>query len=83
MAEHQDSVERRSPALTARLVFGGVLLAAVVAVCVDNRRKTRIGYVFGDVEAPLILVLVSAAVLGAIIGWLFLHRPRRDRSDRD
>lgn len=84
MAEEQDTVvrssERRSPAQTARIVFGVILLAVSVAVIVDNRRDTRIGYVFGDVTAPLILVLVVTAVVGAAIGWLLLHRPgRRDR----
>jgi uncharacterized integral membrane protein len=83
MAEDQHiavrSSERRSPAQTARIVVGVVLLAAAVAVIVDNRRDTRIGYVFGDVTAPLILVLIVTAVVGAAIGWLLLHRPgRRD-----
>jgi uncharacterized integral membrane protein len=76
MAERQDSVERRSPAQIARIAVGVILLAAAVAVVVDNRRDTRIGYVVGDVEAPLIVVLVLTAVVGAVIGWLLLHRPR-------
>jgi uncharacterized integral membrane protein len=53
-----------------------ILLAVGVAVIVDNRRDTRIGYVVGDVEAPLIVVLLLTAVVGALIGWLLLHRPR-------
>jgi uncharacterized integral membrane protein len=81
MAEDQHPVvrspERRPPGQTARIVVGVVLLAAAVAVIVDNRRDTRIGYVFGDVTAPLILVLIVTAVVGAAIGWLLLHRPRR------
>jgi len=83
MAEDQHpgvrSQPRRPPGQTARIVVGVVLLAAAVAVVVDNRRDIRIGYVFGDVTAPLILVLVVTAVVGAAIGWLLLHRPgRRD-----
>ena len=76
MAERRDSAERRSPAQIARIAVGVVLLAVGIAVIVDNRRDTRIGYVFGDVEAPLIVVLLLTAVVGALIGWLLLHRPR-------
>jgi len=76
MAQRRDSAEPRSSAQIARIAVGVILLAAVVAVVVDNRRDTRIGYVFGDVEAPLIVVLLLAAVAGALIGWLLLHRSR-------
>jgi uncharacterized integral membrane protein len=72
MAERQDSVERRSPAQIARIALAVILLAVGVAVVVDNR-VTRIGYIFGDIEAPLIVVLLLA-VVGALIGWLLLHR---------
>jgi uncharacterized integral membrane protein len=62
---------------TARIVTGVVLLVALIAVVVDNYESVSVGYVVGDVEAPLFAVLVAAAVTGAIIGWLFLHRWRR------
>jgi uncharacterized integral membrane protein len=58
-----------------RIVVGILLLAVVVAIGVDNRHDVRVGYVVGDVEAPLIIVLLVTAVLGAAIGWLLLHRP--------
>jgi len=70
---------RSSPARTARLVVGTVLLVCAVAVIVDNRQKTSVGYVFGDVRAPLIVVLLAAAVVGALVGWLLLHRPHHER----
>jgi uncharacterized integral membrane protein len=76
MPEARDTGERRSVGDTARLVIGVLLLAVVVAIVADNRRDTRIGYVVGDVEAPLIIVLLIAALAGAAIGWLLLHRPR-------
>jgi uncharacterized integral membrane protein len=61
-------------------VVVAVLVAAVVlAVALDNTRSTRIGYVFGDFRAPLIVVLLIAAVLGAAVEWLLLHRPRGRR----
>jgi len=69
--------EGRSAGSRMRLVIGAVLVVILIALLADNSDDTRIGYVFGDVEAPLFLVLVVAAVLGALIGWLVLHRPHR------
>ena len=60
-----------------RIVVAVVLIVVIAAVAIDNRDDTRIGYVFGDVNAPLFVVLVAAAVVGAIIGWLLVHRPHR------
>ena len=61
-----------------RLVLGLVLLAAVVAFAVDNRDDVRVGWVVGDSQAPLALVMLLTAVAGAVIGWLLLHRPHHD-----
>jgi uncharacterized integral membrane protein len=60
-----------------RIVVAVVLVAVIAAVAIDNRDDTRIGYVFGDVNAPLFVVLIAAAIAGAIIGWLLMHRPHR------
>jgi uncharacterized integral membrane protein len=64
---------------TVRVVIGMLLLVVLVAVVVDNKDDTRVGYVFGDFEAPLFVVVILAAIIGALVGWLFLHRPRRHR----
>ena len=79
MAEERHPVERRSPRETARLVFGVILLVIVGAVVVDNRHDTSVGYVVGDVRAPLIIVLLITAVVGGLIGWLLLHRAQRHK----
>jgi uncharacterized integral membrane protein len=70
------SKPRRSAVGSARLVLGLIILAAVIAVVFDNRQSTRVGYVFGDVRAPLVVALLISAVAGALVGWLILHRPR-------
>jgi uncharacterized integral membrane protein len=67
--------EQHSKVHTVRIAFGLLLLVIAVAVIADNRRTARVGYVFGEVRAPLILVLMIAAVVGAAVGWLLLHRP--------
>ncbi len=68
-----------------RLTLAGVLVIALAALAIDNRKSVRVGWVFGDVRAPLFVVLLVAAVIGALIGWLILSRVRRSgrRNDRD
>jgi len=61
-----------------RIVVAVVLLVVIAALAIDNRDDTRIGFVVGDVNAPLFVLLIVAAVIGAIIGWLLLHRPHRN-----
>ncbi len=63
---------------TVRTVLGAVLLVIVVALVVDNRDDTRIGYVFGDVRIPLALVIVLSLLVGAAVGWLFGRRGSHD-----
>ena len=62
---------------TARAVIAGVIIAALAALSIDNRREVRVGWVFGDGDYQLWLVLVIAAAAGAVIGWLVTHRPHR------
>ena len=63
----------------ARLTLAAAIVAAVVLVAVDNRRDVRVGYVVGDTEGPIWIVLLAAGVAGVIVGWLIQHRPRRHR----
>jgi uncharacterized integral membrane protein len=54
------------------------ILVAIVLVALDNRSDVRVGYVVGDTEGPIWIVILAAAVAGMLIGWLVRHRPRRD-----
>ena len=60
-----------------RFVVVAVLVAAIVVVAFDNRDDVRLGYVFGDAQAPVWIVLVAAGIAGVMIGWLLRHRPHR------
>lgn len=60
-----------------RFFVVAALVAAIVIVAFDNRNDVRLGYVFGDAEAPVWIVLVAAGAAGVMIGWLLQHRPRR------
>ena len=78
--QHGDTAtvhERNSRARTARAVLGVILLVILVALVADNRSNVRVGWVIGDGEMPLAVVLTIAALAGAAIGWLLLHRPGR------
>ncbi len=60
-----------------RLTLAAVLVLLVAAFAIDNRRSVRVGWVFGDFRAPMIVILLVTAVVGALIGWLVLYRARR------
>lgn len=51
-----------------------LLSLLVVAFAVANTESTKVDYVFGDTEAPLIVVLLATAVVGALIAALLRHR---------
>ena len=75
--EYTAQVHRRDAARMFRLVLVIALIVVVVALALDNREDARLGYVFGDAEAPTWTVIVAAAVIGVFAGWLIRHRPRR------
>lgn len=67
------------------LALGLLIFVTVVLVLfvVFNGQTVQISLVFADVDAPLVLALLIAAVLGALVGWLLhlvLRTRRRHRS---
>jgi uncharacterized integral membrane protein len=68
---------RRDTSDTIRLVVIIILVVVLGCLVLDNTDDVEIGYVFGESEMPLVVALLAAAVLGALIGWLF----RRARND--
>ena len=74
---HAGAVHRRDAAQIIRLVLVLAIVAVLVAFALDNREDVRIGYVVGDTEAPVWIVLVAAAICGVVIDWLLRHRPRQ------
>ena len=74
--EHAAAVHRRDAAKIVRWLIVAAILVAIVVVARDNRRDTRVGYAFGDTEAPIWVVILVAGLAGMVIGWLIRHRPR-------
>jgi uncharacterized integral membrane protein len=75
----REPTTRRSGAHGLRVVVAVIILVVLVALVVDNKDDTTVGYVFGDVETPLFVLIIAAAVIGALLGWVVSHWPRRHR----
>ena len=58
----------------ARYVPAAVLAIALIAFGLANTEKTKVDYLFGNTEAPLILVLLVTAIVGALIAALVRWR---------
>jgi lipopolysaccharide assembly protein A len=56
--------------VTPKMVVSAVLLVAVVAFVLDNTDKVQIGYVFGESDIPLIIVLLVVLVVGMFVGYV-------------
>jgi uncharacterized integral membrane protein len=68
--DNAGAVHRRDLARLMRLVLAVAVVVALVLVGLDNRTKVRIGYVFGSAQAPVWVVVVGAAVAGAVVASL-------------
>lgn len=78
MAQHEtDDGDHVSAGDVAHWVPPILLSVLVLAFALANTDSTKVDYVFGDTEAPLIVVLLATAVVGALIAALLRHR-RRD-----
>ena len=67
---------------TVRIVGLALTVIVLLALLLDNGQSVRIGYVVGDVKAPLIAVLAITAVLGAVLDRLLLWRTGRAKHAR-
>jgi uncharacterized integral membrane protein len=76
VAEHASAVHRRDVAQLVRWIFIAAIVVGLVLVAMDNRDDVPLGYVVGDSQAPIWIVIIFAAVAGMFVGWLIRHRPR-------
>jgi uncharacterized integral membrane protein len=60
--------------VTPRMVAGGILLLAAIAFALDNRRRVRVGYVFGETRISMIVVILAMLAVGAFIGYVAARR---------
>lgn len=60
----------------------GVAVALLAVIVIQNSQDVRVELLFGEFNAPLILVLLITAVLGAVIGYVapvLRHHRRQER----
>jgi uncharacterized integral membrane protein len=77
VGEHAAAVHRRDAMQLVRWLFIAAIVVGLVLVGMDNRDDVRVGYAFGERQAPIWIVIIAAAVAGMFIGWLVRHRPGR------
>jgi uncharacterized integral membrane protein len=81
MADEPLVEEPRESTGLPRVIGAAVLAVALIAFIGQNRTDTEVNWLFLDGTWPLWLVIVIAAVLGAVLsevlGWL-IRRRRRD-----
>lgn len=63
---------------TFRLLAIVALALVAAALALDNLQDVTIGWVIGDTDAPLVIVLVVAFVLGLALGWLVGRKDGRE-----
>lgn len=60
----------------------GVLIALVVIVALQNSQQVSFEVLFASFDAPMIVMLLIFALLGALIGWAAPVLIRHRRSER-
>ena len=74
--QQQRATKSHDAGVIVRFVLIAVVVLAIVLVALDNTDDVRIGYVFGDANAPVWIVLVLAAIAGLVVGTLLRFRRR-------
>jgi uncharacterized integral membrane protein len=59
-----------------------VLIALVLIVALQNSQKVKVDVLFLNVSAPLIVILLVTAAIGALIGYLAPVVRRHRRAER-
>jgi uncharacterized integral membrane protein len=65
--------------------FVGILVALVLIVALQNSQEVRVDVLFVNVDAPLIVVILASAAIGAVVGYVapVLRRHRREERARE
>jgi uncharacterized integral membrane protein len=78
--DHDEGVDKRQ---VTRLVVVGVILLAAVAFVVQNSETVETSFLFFTVETRLWVGLLTALVMGAILGQAVGYLRKRRRTDDD
>lgn len=70
----EGTANRFSAGDLARVVPAVVLAIVLIAFAVANTKRVKVNFLVADAKAPLIVVLLATAVVGALIGALLRRR---------
>lgn len=76
-------MEREKKSSQWRLWLAGTLALLVLIVALQNSQEVDVDVLMVNVTAPLIVVILGAAVIGAVIGYVAPLVRRHRREDRD
>jgi uncharacterized integral membrane protein len=81
-ASSQAPTSGRTRSVSAGQILGGLLFVLTIVFIVENSRSVKIRLIFPEVEAPLYVAILIAAVLGALIASLLRYRRHRNHPTR-
>lgn len=80
MNDERTPGEYRREGPGGKVIAAGIALVLLVFFVLQNRDRANVDFLFWDVDARLWVVIVIAAALGFVIGWV-LGRSRRGGND--
>jgi uncharacterized integral membrane protein len=72
-----DSQGKPRRAVSIGQILGGLLFVLTVIFILENTKSVKVRLIIPEVEAPLAVPIVIAAVLGALVAWLLRYRRRK------
>ena len=80
-AGHAPASERKR-SVSAGQILGGLLFVLTIVFIVENSRSVKVRLIGPEVQAPLYVTIIVAAVLGALIASLLRWRRHRNHPTR-
>ena len=72
----------RKRSVSAGQILGGLLFVLTIVFILENSRKVKVRLIGPEVQAPLYVTIIVAAVLGALIASLLRYRRHRNHPTR-
>ena len=81
-AEPAPATTGRKQSLSVGQILGGLLFVLTIVFIIENSRSVKIRLIFPEVQAPLYVAILIAAVMGALIASLLRYRRHRNHPPR-
>jgi uncharacterized integral membrane protein len=62
--------------ISPKFVIAVILVVIVIVLAVVNSKKVKVDFVVADVTLPLFVVIVGAAIVGLVIGYVIGRREK-------